>query len=465
MLALSIAGKPRSERRSMHKPFLKVLPPYEARERLRIFSPLEAEDIPLDQGVFRVLSETIKSSEDVPSFDRSTMDGFAVRCSDTFGATETSPTMLGVSGEAAMGEIASLNLGHGEAVRIWTGGALPANADAVVMLEHTEELGHDTIEVLKAVAPFDNVIRKAEDIRTGEILLRSGRRLRPQDLGLLAAIGRSSLKVFKSVRVAVISSGDEIVPVDEELPTGCVRDVNRYTLTAGIIESFAKPVWMGIAADRIEDLSSLIRLGMERADLLLISGGSSMGNRDLVIEAIQAFEDSEIVFHGVSISPGKPLIVARVGPYPVIGLPGHPASAMVCFEQFVVPLIRRMSGEDVLTPFLRPTFQAFLSRNVPSKEGRTDFVRVRLRFKEGKMMAVPIPAKSGIISAMVRADGFAVIDEGSEGLYKGDLVTVNLFANWIEDNSEKEHIPRHEESGRRARNLLEPSVQEKLSRI
>jgi molybdopterin molybdotransferase len=124
-----------------------------------------------------------------------------------------------------------------------------------------------------------------------------------------------------------------------------------------------------------------------------------------------------------------------------------------------------MSGEDVLTPFLRPTFQAFLSRNVPSKEGRTDFVRVRLRFKEGKMMAVPIPAKSGIISAMVRADGFAVIDEGSEGLYKGDLVTVNLFANWIEDNSEKEHIPRHEESGRRARNLLEPSVQEKLSRI
>jgi molybdopterin molybdotransferase len=449
----------------MDKPFLKVLPPDEARKQLGLFSPLASEHIPLDRAAFRVLAENIQSSEDIPPFDRSTMDGFAVRCSDTFGATETSPGMLGVVGEALMGEIPSLALGRGEAARIWTGGALPANADAVVMVEHTENLGCDTIEVLKAAAPFDNVVRRGEDFKAGETLLCQGRRLRPQDLGGLAAIGRSSLQVFKAVRVDVVSSGDEIVPVETEPPPGCVRDVNRYTLTAGISGSFATPIWMGIAADRMEDLSSLIDRGMEAADLLLISGGSSMGSRDLVIEAILAYKDSEILFHGVSISPGKPLILGRVGPYPVVGLPGHPASAMVCFDQFVVPLIRRLSGERVLTPFLKPTFQALLSRNVPSKEGRVDFVRVRLRLKEGSLSAVPIPAKSGMISSMVRADGFVVIDEHCEGLYKGDVVTVNLFADWTEESNEKEYLSGYENPRGSACDFLEASTQEKLSRI
>lgn len=449
----------------MDKPFLRVLSPDEARKQLGQFGPLASEHISLDRAAFRVLAETIQSSEDIPAFDRSTMDGFAVRCSDTFGATETSPSMLHVFGEAVMGEIPSLKLGRGETARIWTGGALPAHADAVVMLEHTEDLGSDTIEVLKAAAPFDNVVRRGEDFKAGETLLCEGHRLRPQDLGGLAAIGRSSLRVFKMVRVAVVSSGDEIVPVESEPPPGCVRDVNRYTLTAGIIGSFATPMWMGIAADRLQELLSLINEGMKTADLLLISGGSSMGSRDLVIEAILAHQDSEILFHGVSISPGKPLILGRIGSFPVVGLPGHPASAMICFDQFVVPLIRRLSGERVLTPFSKPNFQAFLSRNVPSKEGRVDFVRVRLRLKKGRLAAIPIPAKSGMISSMVRADGFVVIDEQSEGLYKGDAVTVHLFADWTEENNEKEYLSRHEDAGGSARDFLEASTQEKLSRI
>ena len=449
----------------MHKPFLKVLLLQEARELLRKFGPRDVEGIPIEQGLFRVVSEPIKSSEDLPPFDRSTMDGFAVRCGDTFGATEASPALLNVVGEAAMGEISNLRLRSGQAVRIWTGGAIPANADAVVMLEHSEDLGHDTIEILKAVAPFDNVVRKGEDFKAGVSLLNTGHRLRPQDLGLLASMGRTKVSVFKTVHVAVISSGDEIVPIEQTPPPGCVRDVNRYTLTAGIIETHAKPVWIGIAADRVKDLSARIAQGLTSADLLLISGGSSMGSRDFVIEAIQAYEDSEILFHGVSVSPGKPLILARVGLHPVIGLPGHPASAMICFEQFVVPLIRRLEGENVVTPFLRPSLQAFLSRNVPSKEGRMDFVRVRLQVKEGRIIALPIPAKSGMISGMVRADGYIRINEDCEGRYKGDLVTINLFSHWIEENIEKEYISGHENPGRSSGNFFQPAPQEKLSKI
>lgn len=448
----------------MDKPFLKVLPPDEAKQQLVLFRPVDSEHVPLDRAAFRVLAENIECPQDIPPFDRSTMDGFAVRCSDTFGATETSPGMLRVVGEVSMGEIPNMTLGQGQTARIWTGGALPANADAVVMVEHAEVLDHDTIEILKAVAPFDNVVRKGEDFKAGETVLSQGRRLRPQDLGGLAAIGRSSLHVFKTVRVAVASSGDEIVPVDSEPPPGCVRDVNRYTLTSSVAGSFSTPIWMGIASDRLEDLSSLIIRGMEMADLLLISGGSSMGSRDLVIDAILGHEDSEVLFHGVSISPGKPMILGRIGSYPVVGLPGHPASAMVCFDEFVAPLIRRLAGERIFTPFLKPTFQANLSRNVPSKEGRTDFVRVRLGLKDGQLSAIPISAKSGMISSMVRADGFFVVDEHCEGLYKGDVVTVNLFSDWAEESNAKEHLSGHEDPRGSACDFSEASSQEKLSR-
>jgi molybdopterin molybdotransferase len=199
--------------------------------------------------------------------------------------------------------------------------------------------------------------------------------------------------------------------------------------------------------------------------MVVISGGSSMGSRDYVIEAIGAYDDSEILLHGVSVSPGKPLILARVGSKPVVGLPGHPASAMVCFEQFVVPLIRRLGGEDVVTPFLRPTITAYLTRNLPSREGRMDFVRVRLKVEGRTITATPVLGKSGMISAMVRAHGCICIEEDCEGLYKGDHVTVNLFSNWIEEHVEKEHLSRHEVAGGSSGNLFESSRQEQLSRV
>ncbi len=449
----------------MLKPFLRVLAPSQALELLRIFGPTEIEQIPTIDGLFRVLAEPISSTEDMPGFSRSTMDGFAVRSKDTFGSSEGAPALLQIVGEVSMGEIPDIILKKGEAVRIWTGGALPSGSDAVVMIEHTEEIGDNSLEVFKAVAPFESVVRQGEDFRNGETFLEAGFRLRPQDLGLLAAMGRQTVSVYRKPNVAVISSGDEIIPIDQEPLPGCIRDVNRYTITSMIQEAHANPVWIGIAPDNLEAVSSSIDRGINTADVVLISGGSSMGSRDHVIEAIRSHKDAEILVHGVSVSPGKPLILGRVGRKPIAGLPGHPVSAMVCFEQFIVPLIRRLEGENVMQPFLRPSCQALLSRNIPSREGRMDFVRVRLLKRKNETIAVPVPAKSGMISSMVRADGVITIDPDCEGLYKGQEVTVNLFARWTGDRLEKEHLFGHEDAGRSSGALFESAQQEKLSRI
>lgn len=449
----------------MTKPFLKVLSVEQTRELLTGFGALDAEKVSLVEAPFRVLAKPVVAREDVPGFNRSTMDGFAVRSMDSFGATESSPALFTVAGEVRMGEIRNEALGRGQTVRIWTGGALPPNADAVVMVEQTQELDVETVEVLKAVAPFENVVRKGEDFKARETLLRSGHRVRPQDLGLLAAMGRVSVTVHRRPSVAVISSGDEIVPVEETPPPGCMRDVNRYTLHAQIMEAYATPVWLGIAPDSLGKLCRLIEEGLSETDVVLISGGSSMGSRDLVIEALEKRFRAEILLHGVSVSPGKPLIVARVGSTAVFGLPGHPVSAMVCFEQFVVPLLRRLEGENVLWPFIRPAIKAQLARNIPSREGRTDFVRVRLQRKEGQLLAMPVPGKSGMISGMVRSHGFVTIEADCEGLYKGDRVAVHLFSTWTEEDLEKEYLSGHERADRGTGDILEAPRQEQLSGI
>ncbi len=449
----------------MIKPFLRVLSIDEARELLTCFGALGEEEIALDESLFRVLAKPVTATEDLPGFNRSTMDGFAVRSTDTFGATESSPALLRIIGEARMGDISREKLRRGNTVRIWTGGALPPNADAVVMVEHTQELDAETVEILKAVAPFEHVVRKGEDFKAREVLLAPGRRLRPQDLGLIAAMGMPRVTVRRRPSVAVISSGDEIVPVEQTPPPGCMRDVNRHTLQALIVECHATPVWMGIAPDNEKHISRLLEDGLNQTDVVLISGGSSMGSRDLVIEVLEKRFAANILLHGVSVSPGKPLIVAQVGSKPVFGLPGHPISAMVSFQQFVEPLLRRLEGEDTSAPFLRTIVVARLARNIPSQEGRTDFVRVRLKKKDGELLAMPVPGKSGMISGMVRSDGFVTIQADSEGLYKGDRVAVHLFSTWIEESIEKEYLPGHEGAEGGAGDLFKPSGQERLSRI
>jgi molybdopterin molybdotransferase len=244
-----------------------------------------------------------------------------------------------------------------------------------------------------------------------------------------------------------------------------MRDVNRHTLQALIVECHATPVWLGIAPDSERDIARMVEDGLNRTDLVLISGGSSMGTRDLVIEVLEKRFGADILLHGVSVSPGKPLIAAQVGSKPVFGLPGHPISAMVSFQQFVEPLLRRLEGEDTMEPYLRTVISARLARNIPSQEGRTDFVRVRLQKKEGKLLAMPVPGKSGMISGMVRSDGFIRIREDSEGLYKGDRVAVHLFSHWIEESLEKEYLPGHEGAEGCAAGLFEACRQERLSGI
>ncbi len=449
----------------MIKPFLRVASMMEALEQLKCFDKLGVESVPIDDGLFRVLAQVIKATEDLPEFNRSTMDGYAVRSMDTFGATESAPSLFRIIGEIVMGAISGLKLKKGQTARIWTGGALPEGADAVVMVEHAEELDGSTVELLKAVAPFDNVVRKGEDFKAGDKLVKSGRRLRPPDIGLMAAMGIARVSVFRRPIVSIISSGDEIIPIDQHPPPGCVRDINRHTLTAMVTEAHAQAVWIDIAPDSVGSVSKLLQKGLELSDMVIISGGSSMGSRDHVIEAIQRHSDSEVLLHGVSVSPGKPLILAKIGAKPVVGLPGHPVSAMVCFEQFVVPLIRRLEGESILRPFLRPSVEALLSKNVASKEGRTDFTRIRLDFHNGQLLAVPVPGKSGVISGMVRAHGFIKIGPDCEGLYRGDKVIVNLFSDWCEECFEKEHLPGYEVAGGSSGHIFEPAQQEKLSKF
>ncbi len=445
------------------KSFLKALSVDETLQRLTVFPPLEQEVVDIDRSLHRTIAETISAVEDLPPFDRSTMDGFAVRGRDTFGAGESSPALFTLVGEVHMGEISPITLGKGETARVWTGGALPTNADAVVMIEHSQELDAQTIELLKAAAPFENVVRRGEDFVAGTELIRAGQRLRPMDLGLLAALGLASVPVYKQPVVAVISSGDEITAIDAEAQPGCVRDINRYSVSALIEEAYAAGLWVGIAQDTRESVETMLTQGLAQADVVVISGGSSMGARDYVIDAIESIEGGSVLVHGVTVSPGKPLIIGKVGFKAIIGLPGHPVSAMICFEQFVSPLLRRLSGEDTSSPFLRPTVAARLTKNIPSREGRTDFVRIRLERNGKDVTAHPSPGKSGVISAMVRSHGFVRIEADCEGLYKGDTILVHLFSNWFEDEREKKHLLGHEIPGRRPESLLGPARQEHLS--
>ncbi|MGC8660204.1 MAG: gephyrin-like molybdotransferase Glp [Desulfomonilaceae bacterium] len=424
----------------MLKPFFRVMPLEEAKVNLGIIEPLKQEFVDLDDGLFRVLAQSVKADKDSPEFPRATMDGHAVRSIDTFGSTESSPSVFTVVGEVATGETSDIILRRREAARIWTGRALPANADAVVMIEHTENLGQNSIEIFKAVAPFDNIIRKGEDYRRGEILLNAGLRLRPQDLGLLASLGFTRLKVYATPRVVLISTGDEIVPVNETPPPGCGRDVNGHSLYAAIKESFAEPISTGLVGDNLKSLTSALTAALEQADLVVISGGTSTVSSDYVAQAITEIPDSRTVLHGVSISPGKPLIMGLVGPKPVIGLPGHPASALVCFDQFVVPVIRRLSGENSVQPFLRPHVKAILTRNISSKEEHPDFVMVRLSLEGANYMATPGPHKSGMVSVMPRSHGYLKMPAGCPGYHKGRTVKVYLFSDWMGDDFEKEYF-------------------------
>lgn len=415
--------------------------------------PLARETVRAGEALGRPLAAPVVSPADVPSFDRATVDGYAVPAEDTFGASEGLPVYLEAAGEVPMGREPSAAVGPGQAMRVSTGGMLPPGADAVVMIEHVEAIGGE-IGVTRPAAPGENVIRRAEDVRAGQALLEPGHLMRPQDLGALSGMGITQVQVAARPRVFIISTGDEVVSPESEPAPGQIRDMNSYALEAAVRACGGIPVMAGIIPDSYDALRVAVERGLKECDLVLVSGGSSVGTRDVTAQVISSFGPPGILVHGVAVKPGKPTILAagsvdgpakppgdprvkppggpRVNPprdrrvIPIAGLPGHPVSALIIFDLFIRPALRKMSG---LCPFprWRPSVPARLSRNVASATGRNDFVRVRLSERDGEIWADPVLGKSGLLSTVVLADGILEIPPALEGISAGEMVQVKVF--------------------------------------
>jgi molybdopterin molybdotransferase len=390
--------------------------------------PARKTVLALEESLGRICAEDILSPENLPPYPRSTMDGYALNARDTFGASEILPAYLEVKGEVAMGEFPESGPEPGTCYAIATGGILPPGTDAVVMLEHTVAVDAGMIEVVQPVAAGTNVIDVGDDIGKDEILLTAGHRIRPQDIGLLAGVGVKNIEVYSRMRVGIIATGDEIIPYDQKPPPGKIRDINSICLAAQVRSLDGEPSLYGIAADVEDDLSQKMNGAMTDNDIVLLSGSSSVGTRDLGEKVIAQMGPPGIIVHGVAIKPGKPVIIARAGQTMIYGLPGHPVSAAVAFDLFVRPAIFHLSGlVDKDLPKDR-IVKARLKRNINSAAGRTDFVRVQLHTDQNhEHEAYPILGKSGALSTMVKAHGYIEIAEKIQGLKEGEIVAVKLF--------------------------------------
>jgi molybdopterin molybdotransferase len=401
-----------------------LTPPAAWARFLEHFRPaVRAERIPTADALGRVLAETIVAPHDLPEFARSTVDGFAVVAADTYGASPGLPAFLTVIGEAPMGRAATQPVGVGEAVLVHTGGMIPPGADAVVMVEQTQRVDETAIEVFKPVAEGEAVLRVGEDVRRGDALMEPGRRLRPQDVGGLLALGITQIAAAAPPRVAIISTGDEVVPPEATPEIGQVRDVNSYTLAALARRAGAEAITGPIVPDRRDALEAAAAAALAAADVVIFSAGSSVSYRDMTVEVIEGLGAPGVLVHGVSVKPGKPTILAVCDGVPVFGLPGNPVSAMVIFELFVTPTIDLLLGA---TQPARPRVLARLARNVSSATGREDYVQVRLETRDGELWAVPVFGKSNLIYTLVHADGTMQVPLDSNGIPAGEWVTVIL---------------------------------------
>ena len=382
--------------------------------------PRVTERVSLLDAAGRLLARDVVSPIDLPGFARSTMDGYAVRAADTFGATDALPALLAIAGEVHMGETAQMDLLRHSCIRVATGAMIPAGADAVVMVELTERLDDTTIAVLRPVAPGENVVAADEDVACGDVLLRGGRLLREHDIAALGAIGVPEVEVAVGPRVGIISTGDELVGVDEIPAPGRVRDMNSYALYAAASLAGARPEILGIVGDDCDNLAQALRDGLSRVDMLIVSGGSSIGTRDFTRQAIDGLGKPGVLVHGVAIKPGKPTIIAVADGVPVFGLPGHPVSCLTIFRLLVEPAIARWMGCELA----RRELSARIGANVAGAAGREEYVSVRIARRDGETWADPIFSKSALISGLVRADGVVRIPVETEGVQKGDTVTV-----------------------------------------
>ena len=385
------------------------------------FAPVAATElVSLTGAMGRVLAEDIAATEYVPDFDRSTVDGFAVRARDTFGCSDAIPAILPLQGEVLMGEGAEFELNPEECVAVPTGGALPKGADSVVMVEYTEDYGDGTIGISKSAAPGQNMIFRGDDVFPGKVILQKGRVLSCQDIGALAAIGRVEVPVAKKLTVGVISTGDELVPPEVTPGPGQVRDVNSPMLEAMLGAFGVQVINYGIVIDNEALLTEKVTKAAAECDAVLLSGGSSVGVKDAACRIIESM--GSLLLHGIAIKPGKPTIIGRAGVKPLVGLPGHPVAAYFVTKLFILPLLGRLMGR-VQESY---TTTAKITESVSANHGRAQYHCCRLERKDGELYAYPIRGKSGLITTLAGSDGYFCIDRDCEGLPKYAEIQVTV---------------------------------------
>ena len=372
-----------------------------------------------------VLASDIYAKEDIPQAIRSCMDGYAVQSADTMGASEHNPAYLECIGSVRVDEVSDAQIQQGQCMEVVTGAILPQGADAVVMVEYTHVLGETTIAIGKSVPPQEHCMLKGEDAQKGVVALPQGTLIRSQEVALLATLGISHIPVYVKPRVSIFSTGDEIIEIEEELEVGLVRDANSYSVESMLRSLGCSTVRLPIVSDTVEDLRNHLEKALSLSDIVLLSGGSSIGARDYTIEAMQSLGDIEIITHGLAMQPGKPTIIAKRGKQYIIGLPGQMASAYCVLVALVVPFIQYCSGNKEAFDRKKWNYRsAILTRNIAGTSGRETWVRVRLVEKEGIYYATPVLGKSGLLRTLVATSGVIVIPSNSEGIEDGTPVCV-----------------------------------------
>ncbi|MFN4132790.1 MAG: gephyrin-like molybdotransferase Glp [Candidatus Hadarchaeales archaeon] len=411
----------------MSQKFLKVVTLENAMKTLqRWWKPkqvTELVDVAKAQG--RVLAEDLFAPLDIPPFDRAAYDGYAVCSIDTFGATETAPKVLKVVGRVAAGSPPKKKVQRGECLEIATGAQLPHGADAVVLVENT--FPHDSgVKILRPVSPGENIARKGSDLKKGELLVPQGRVLTAREIGAISAAGVKSVKVFSGPKVAIISTGSELLEAGKRLEPAKIYDANGPLLLSAVKSCGGLPVCLGIARDNPRDILSKLRRALKSADVVIISGGTSAGKGDLVPAIVQKLGNSRLLVHGLALKPGKPTFLAVADGKPIFGLPGYPVSALMIFDLLVAPYIRKMSAMEKEK---RQTVRARLAAKLISARGRRSLIPVKVRMEKGQLLAEPLWKDSGAIASLSAADGYIDVPLGREMLEEEDEVEVHIFGS------------------------------------
>jgi len=387
--------------------------------------PVGAEEVPLSQAHQRVLAKDIRAPINVPPFTRATVDGYAVKAKNTFGADEDNPVTLKLLGHVTIGEMPKMFVEDKATVGIVTGAPLPSGADAVVMMEYAVQ-NNNLVSIYHPVSKGENVMEAGSDIRKGTTVIKENQTLSSRDIGVLAALGFTKVDVYKRPKVAVISTGAEIVEPGKPLPTGKIYDINAYTISAAVEECGGQPLNFGIIPDEINELKAVLKKALNSTDIVITSGGVSVGPMDVVPKVLNMLGEPGVIVSGIAIKPGKPTTIAIIEGKPIFSLPGHPTSSLLIFHILVRPIILKMVGRGQETPF---TVRAFAAEKMFQAKGRRTFVMVNLiPDKLGKLLAQPVPlGLSGAITTLSKADGFVIIPEKRQFINAGEEVTVYLF--------------------------------------